>query len=302
MQMQKPISKVNTNFGRSGRRFFTTERDKAVLRFLWKWKLASTASLHEAVGRPNSPYSTYKVLERLARHKYVEVKECDDDRSMPWQLTLKGFESIRNVMGDLCEEGYLSENHWHDRNVMAFQLGEWSTHQLPIVNHFTEQEMRRRLVDYYPPWVPQIKDHRADGYTKITTEKGDVVLAYEVELWAKSLAIYESTLRFYKLIRNLNRVYWLIGDPLVKDQLLRAKNCVHDDSNNFHVFIDLKEYLDVGWDARVTNERSETLFTIRENMQELCGKQYRDYIGNKGGPSRVSVHYDASKVLGKKRT
>ncbi|MGE0528371.1 MAG: hypothetical protein AB7P49_14980 [Bdellovibrionales bacterium] len=30
-------------------------------------------------------------------------------------LTDRGFEAIRGSLGDLTEEGYRSENHWHDR-------------------------------------------------------------------------------------------------------------------------------------------------------------------------------------------
>ncbi len=302
MEKSKQSLKRNPNLGKKGCNTVVTERDLKILHFLWKWKLASTALIHEAIGRPLTPYSSYKALERLTRHHFIESRHTFGKNFSSWILTDKGFETIRPELGQLCEEGYGSENHWHDKNVVAFQLGEWATHSLPVVTHFTEQEMRRRTVDYYPSWVPNSKIHRPDGYTRIEGEGKESVLAFEVELWPKSLSIYETTLRFYELMKKISRVYWLVGDPFVKDIILRAKNCIQDTSLNYHVFVDLYDYINLGWDAPVKNERSERVGTMRENMQEICGDSYGKYLGNKWGQSRVSVHYDSRKVLGKKRT
>jgi len=302
MEDKKTVGRSRSTFGDGGRHFFLTERDVLILRFIWRWKHASTATIHEVLGRPHSEYSTYKALERLNRLNFVETAESFEHRFLSWQLTDKGFRAIRGGLGELCEEGFLTEHHWHDRNVLAFQLGEWATHNFPFVTHFTEQEMRRRSVDQYPPWVPQIGGHRSDGCTRIQINNKTVVLAYEVELWPKSLTIYESVFKYYKSLREYQRIYWLIGEPYVKEQLIHAKTCAKEDSSNYHVFVDLHEYMACGWDARVTNERSQTLFTIRQNMQEICGEPYRDYMGNKWGQSRVTVHYDTRKVLGKKKT
>lgn len=298
---RKPLSKAR-NLGRHGNRRLFTERDGRILRFLWKWKLASTATIHEALGRPLSDYSTYKTMERLARQKLVTTVEAVEQNFRAWTLTDRGFSSILPSLGGLSEEGFASENPWHDRNVLALQLGEWSTNQLPIITHLTEQEMRRRPLDLYPTWAPATKDHRPDGYSMIRTGHQQTVLAFEVEIWAKSVSTYESTLRFYRNIRNLGRVYWMIGDPYVKEQILRAKDCIKEDARNYHCFIDMNEYINVGWDAMVTNERSEKLGTYRQNMQGLCGDSYGKYVGTMQGQSSVTVHYDTRKVLGKKRT
>lgn len=289
------------NLGKRGKHFVMTERDSSILNFLWKWKLASTGTLHEAIGRPRSPYSTYKALERLERHKFIRTEDTFKQNFSSWVLTDKGFEVIRETLGELAEEGYKSENHWHDRNVVAFHLGEWATHQLPIVTHFSEQEMRRRPLECYPEWVPKSKDHRPDGYTKISTGDKDTVLAFEVEIWAKALSTYETTLRFYQLMRGIERIYWLVGDPLVKEQILRARTCVRENSQNLHVFIHINDYIKFGWDAPVTNERSETLGSLRGTMQGICGDVYGKHVGTKWGKSSVTVHYDTHKVLGKKR-
>ena len=276
-------------------------RDGKILEYIWKWKIASTASIHEAVNRPLTEYSTSKVLERLRANGFIVDHHHPRERFYVWSLTEFGFAATAQYLGELEEEGFLSENHRHDRLVQAFQLGEWSTHQDPRILFFTEQDLRRRGVDHYPSWVPHTKEHRPDGYTRIVSSKRQWTFAYEVELSAKSIQKYEGVLWFYKLSSGIDRVFWLVGDPFIKDQILSAKACIRDDSTNYHVFVDLADYEKNGWDAQVTNERSETLFTLRQKYQELCGDFMGEMIGTFRGQSKVSVHLDKRKILGKPR-
>jgi hypothetical protein len=295
MQRSKP-PKV-----KSGIAPYLSSRDAKILEYIWKWKIASTASIHEAVNRPQSEYSTTKVLERLKTNGFILDYHHPRERFYVWSLTEYGFAATAQYLGEIAEEGYLSENHRHDRLVQAFQLGEWSTHQNPRVLFFTEQDLRRRSVEYYPSWVPHTTEHRPDGYTRIAGSKRQLIFAYEVELSAKSTQKYEGILRFYKLSAGIDRVFWLVGDPFIKDQILSAKSCIKDDSTNYHVFVDINDYEKHGWDAQVTNERSETLFTMREKYQELCGDLMGEIIGTLRGQSSVSVHLDKRKLLGKPR-
>jgi hypothetical protein len=289
-----------SNFG--GGRFHLSTRDIEMLDFIWKWKVPSTASIHEAVGRPNSVYSTFKALERLAGLGYIECATNDRYKFKYWVLTEPGFEAIRESLGALKEEGYLSEYPWHDRNVLAFHLGEWPSYRLPMVSQFSEQQLKRYPVDVYPEWVPHTSDHRPDGYTRIQGEKRPWLLAFEVELQPKALHIYDSVIQFYRRIRNIDRVYWMVGDAYVKAQIIEAKTRVKDEQDNYHVFVDHRMYQERGWDAVVTNLRSENLFTLRENNKGMLGQPCGGYLGNQWGASKVSIHYDPRKVLGKTRT
>lgn len=299
------ILKQKRNAGeprRRGPHFSLNDRAKLMMKYIWRWKIASTSSIHEAVNRTASPYSTFKTLERLEKHGFIEAKFEFGERFYVWQLTPLGFRSIRNYLGELKEEGYLSENHYHDRLVQAFHLGEWATYQFPNVTMLTEQEMRRREVTDYPAWVPQTGEHRPDGYTRIQGPVKPVTLAIEVELSAKNVQKYEAILRFYRTARIIDRVLWLVDSPVLKDTILRAKDCIRDDSNNYHLFVGLDDYIKNGWDAAVFSERSENLFTMRGFLGGLCGETYRDILGKFKGQSRVNVHLAKQKVIGKTRT
>lgn len=301
MNFEKPKRPTRAPRTIRGPSFYLTPRDKLMMQYIWRWKIASTASIHEAVNRTASPYSTYKILERLEKNRFMESRFEFAERFYVWQLTEQGFHSIKNYLGELKEDGFLSENHRHDRLVQAFHLGEWATHQFPKVVFCTEQEMRRREVADYPAWVPQTGEHRPDGYTRIVGQKKPVTIAYEVELSAKNVQKYEAVLRFYRTARIIDRVIWLVESPMVRDTILRAKACIKDDSTNYHLFVDLNDYLQNGWDAAATNERSQRLFTLRENYQEICGDLCREIIGKLRGLSTVTVHLANQKVIGKSR-
>lgn len=286
---------------RRGGPTYATPRDINILRYLWKWKVASTASIHEAVNRNESPYSTYKVLEKLFARGFVASNPNWQHRFHVWSLTEKGFNSIKTSLGGLKEDGFSSENHEHDRLVQAFHLGEWSKHQVPCVMLFSEQELRRIEMGLYPHWVPRIQEHRPDGYTRIQGPEKASVIAYEVELSSKGTQRYESTLRIYQGYRQIERVFWLVSSPSVKDEILNAKSCIRDTSLNFHVFVDQYEYEKNGWDAAVTNERSQKLFTMRENLRQLCGDTYKETMAIPQGRAGVNEHLNPLKVIGKTR-
>ena len=285
-----------------GRPEYLTHRDSKILNYIWRWKLASTTSIHEAINKISSKYSTYKILDKLERSGFVGSYFDYEERFYVWQLTSKGFSVVRKKFDELAEEGYLSENPYHDRLVQAFHLGEWSTYHSPNAIFWTEQEMRRFDVADYPEWVPKSKEHRPDGYTRVVGAKKAYTLAFEVELSTKRISKYETTMQFFKHARQIDRVYWLVDQTYTREQILKAKACVNDESFNYHVFIDLEDFKKNGWDAVITNERSERVHTIRENMQEICGDFCGDLMATHRGCSTIHVHLNNLKVIGKTKT
>jgi len=302
MELDKPGRVIKSRKGKRGPDPFLGPQDRLIVEYIWRWKIASTASVHEALFQMKTPYSTYKRLDHLAQSGFIESRHNDWERFYVWQLTERGFNTIKEYLGELKEEGYLSENHRHDRLVQAFQLGEWSTHQFPRVIFFTEQEMRRREPDNYPSWVPQSNDHRPDGYTRLVGEKKARTIAFEVELSTKNVQKYEGILRFYRSVRLVDRVIWLVESDVVRDTILRAKTCIKDDSSNYHLFVTLRDFERNGWDASVANERSQTLFTLREKYRGIFGDTLGEILGKLKGQSRVTVHLTGQKVIGKSRS
>src|SRR5471030_1789878 len=87
---------------------YLSYRDAKILEYIWKWKIASTASIHEAVNRPQSEYSTTKVLERLKANGFILDYHHPRERFYVWSLTEFGFAATAQYLGELAEDGYLS--------------------------------------------------------------------------------------------------------------------------------------------------------------------------------------------------
>jgi hypothetical protein len=269
-----------------------------VLDFLWRWKVATSATLHAVTKGDRTPYATYQALIRLERMKFIQSVLDPRSRFTHWELTKKGFQTIRETLKDLKEKGFKSENPWHDLNVVAFHLGDWVFYPEAKVEFCTEQELRRLGRDDYPAWVPIVGEHRGDGFTRIMSASGrSWLLSYEVELTSKAISRYESIIRYYRMIRECELVFWLVGSNEVKSQILKAKDIVRDPKDNFHLFVDHAEYMKAGWKAVLRNSRNEGLFTIEENLRGLLGDLPRNCQRGAQENLKVSPHYDPRKGL-----
>ena len=76
----------------SKRRFQVTARDRRILQFLWRWKLASTATLASQRFFPGC--SIVRGYNRLLELKKIGLVECHADQKLlnyAWMLSKKGF-------------------------------------------------------------------------------------------------------------------------------------------------------------------------------------------------------------------
>ena len=247
-------------------------RDCAVLDFLWRWKVATTATLHAATRGTRTAVATYQALMRLSRLKLIECQLDKRSCYHYWTLTKTGYNVVRESLGELKEVGFKSENIWHDLNVVAFHLGHWVSYSGDRVEFFTEQELRRRGRDYYPEWVPNTGESRSDGYTRIHSDQGrSWTLAYEVELSAKSLDRYESVIRTYRMYREVDLVLWMVGSSEIMAQIIRAKSQARDPEDRYHLFVDHEEYQRAGWGAQAVNAQGQVVFTFHDFVRGLLG-------------------------------
>ena len=91
MDFEKPNHVTRAPKRKSGPPSQMMPRDRIIMVYIWRWKIASTSSIHEAINRVSSPYSTYKILERLEKSRLVECRYDLGERFHVWQLTERGF-------------------------------------------------------------------------------------------------------------------------------------------------------------------------------------------------------------------
>ncbi|HAR43127.1 MAG TPA: hypothetical protein DCS07_10955 [Bdellovibrionales bacterium] len=255
-------------YGRSG---MFTDTDVKILHFLWRWKLARATDLQFFEGE-HAPLSTiYQRTRRLSERKFIEPIHEQNRQPTWWQLSKKGFQAIRESLGDLKEEGCLTASCLHDQLVLAFHLGELARLRFPGVTFVTEQELKRKDQDLYPEWVPKLKDRRPDGFTRILTPERSWIVAIEVETSDKAQSRLYSQMRSYAYCKEVDYVLWLTGTPLIRDRLRQAMKFYQDRNPDPHRFVDLMDFIRAGWKAPLLQDDGSRFLLPEKNVGCLVG-------------------------------
>jgi len=278
--------------------------DLAITAFLWKWKLSTSLVLFHAVAAGQEKARTFnKRLTKLEERGLIEMNVDYCNRRKLWELTPLGLTQIKSKLPELIDSGIKSASLDHDFACLAFIYGEWAFEKEKKPEIITDQELLRVHEDYKPSWVPDMKTHRADGYLRIPpTSNGATAIAFEAELSVKNCRKYQQAIYFYRRDQKVLRVLWMYRDPYFITQFLRAKAEVRDDTENFHVFVNEEDYLKDGWNANVTNQRSETILKLGELLQRHLGVDPGEIAGNSGMISKISIFHDRKKFVDLKRS
>lgn len=228
-----------------------TKRDFAVLKFLWFWKVSTTAALKLKFFPACAPHTAYNRLHELERRGVILGRADLTGRHFVWTLTAQGNARLKWVLPELRDDGYRSEYPAHDLLVAAVHNGDWLFSRPETVEVFTEQEMRRYAEHSYPEWVPTDESHRPDGYWRIASGTSHRTIALEVELHQKAKRDYRSVARFYEYHSSIKRVLWVV--PRVSTAKRLNALLVGRDSNesNPHVFTTVPDFLKLGWAAPI---------------------------------------------------
>lgn len=271
----------------SNNRGLLGSREVELLRFLWRWKVSTTAALTKAFFKNIAPVSAYKRIWELERDGYIIARPNDRHGQFIWTLTHKGFDVIRPMLPELKEEGYQSENLGHDLVVTALHLGNYLNGVPKDVGVFSEQELRRFHIDFYPEWVPTSNPHRPDGYWSVPTGQPRAIIAIEVELSWKKFVQYEVIADFYASEPKIARVLWLTARPSMTASLHRkiVKALGHKAMN--HDFVSYPSFQQNGWLAPV-------------ELGPEKGKTIAEILGNSGSTSGQPV--DSKLILDTRKT
>lgn len=275
--------------------------DRAIVHFLWKWKVAPIAVLREALALGQNPNTFNKRMRKLERNGLIHCQQEFCIGMALWELTENGFFIIRESLGAIRDHGFHSASRAHDLHALAFQFGEWiwEKSRRPIL--ITDQELLKYPQDILSELLPESDGHRPDGYTLVKTENEHALFAIEVELHAKSVDRYHSLIKWYAPQMKIQRVLWLVGESFVVDQFRKAKVEAKDNSERFHLFVSLDDYKQNGWDALLSTECSERVGTLREILRGQTGQMPGNNAGNGGSKKDLSIFYDHRKFLRIKR-
>ncbi len=252
--------------------------DIRCLKFLWKWKLCTTALLKGAVYTQKSNYRTYRRLLDLSKAKLVRTIISNDGNSYLWLLTENGFEFIKDYLPTLKTDGYKSENRDHDFWVTAIHIGEWLDCYPKNCDTFSEQQLRHIDFPNYPDWVPKTSTHRPDGWWNIALGRpqNQSLIALEVELSRKTPHSYKTLGHYYSKTVTPYQVIWIVTNTKEKTFILKYLKEGSASQASEQSFITIDQYIEKQWLSQIEDGKNmgKTIIEILGQSPETSPKQF----------------------------
>jgi hypothetical protein len=229
--------------------FISITKDIPILEFLWQWKTATTAMFVGHLAGNLTGAAAYKRLQNLAAMGIIQCRSDHSGHNFTWCLTALGFSLIENRLPGLKERGFASEALGHDLCVTAVHLGDWIAIPPDGCSTFSEQQLRRYELEFYPAWVPKTMVHRPDGYWKINDGNLSRLIALEVELsWKRDREIL-AVADFYENLRDIFLVVWVVPTLAFGESMAKKIGQKTGSSAEFHNFFHLSAVQSQGWQA-----------------------------------------------------
>lgn len=221
--------------------------DLQTLISLWQFKALSTSALAAMNFQNTSVEAAYRRLLKLEKFNLIKSIASSNGCGFVWTLQKKGFDTIRDKLGNLKEDGFKTEHLNHDALVSAFHLGNFLG--IPTLGQLvvSEQQLRKIPFDFLPNWIPRDDRRRPDGYWKYRKGDKDFAIALEVELTCKKLEDYDNIGTFYDQTSEVIHVVWLVKNIIDARYIYRRLEKSSSRRSDCHSFILLSEYMKDGW-------------------------------------------------------
>lgn len=240
-----------------------TERDLRVFRFLWKWKISTTAFLHVGFFPDAKAKTAYERLLLLKKAGYLTVYMSNKGAEKLWGLTKVGFSKIRKDLPAFKAEVFKPNSLPHDIRAQAVQLGVFDLVSQQDVVCISEQELRCDP-DYLPNFAKDFS-HKPDGYWVFNNQN---VIAIEVELSHKESQAYYDLAYKYDASEAIKAVLWVVESESFARRILRVVEQFANGSNHKYSIVYYQHFSELSADCRIIggNFRGEKLSFLLEKM------------------------------------
>lgn len=243
--------------------------DYKCLKFLWRWKLCTTALVKHAIYKEKTYYRTYRRLRDLAHAKLITALMSTDGTRFVWSLSEKGFDLLADHLPELETKGFRSENRDHDFWVTAIHLGEWLDAVPKNCDLMSEQQLRHFKMSEYPEWVPKTSTHRPDGWWNINNGKpqNQSLVALEVELSRKSPARYKDVGVYYSKTVKPYQVIWVATNHKeisFIEETIRSSSVSNGEEQSF---LTIDQYIQKQWQSQIEKGKNQG-----KTLLEILGK------------------------------
>ncbi len=258
------------------RTLLTDERDIPLLKFLWRWKLATTAMLTEKFFTRCNPKTAYRRLGTLRKAGFIRIHSDSQQAKYVWLLGKVGFNTIKEMLPLRESETYRSEHIAHDLVVTVTHLGDWLLNTPEKVEMASEQELRSLHPDMLPDWVPKSTSRRPDGYWRVPIRGEMATIALEVELSLKRNVDYEIIGDFYAYHPEITRTLWIAETLTAAKKIEKNIRATIGKKPFTHDFVILSELRTLLWQAPMVigPERGSSISSLLQIKKGNCQPAY----------------------------
>lgn len=232
-----------------------SNRDKAVLIFLWKHRIATFEALKTILFPDLSGEQAYYQLSRLKYGQYAEVVKLEGTRNYVWCLGKRGFRYlVASQLSGAKIKGYRPQSQYHDLLVAGALLGRWAVTRPKNVTIISEQELAALEQTKLPRDLRKKMDHQPDGLWLFHSGRDTAAVALEVEISGKASDRYEQICAFYASEPFFRHVIWIVENWSLGKRILEISKIHGGNRDSLHLFVEQADFEKSEWDAKTLNE------------------------------------------------
>ncbi len=288
------------------------QRDLRIILFLWKFRVATTAMLHQKFFSDTTSRNAYNTLLKLRGHSYIATRTDEYGKDPLWSIDRKGLELIKEYIPETKSNNLKLKNKEKDLLCSGILQGEFLKEIPEEVELITEQMLTVYQNGLLPKYIPDMTEHTPKGYWCFKNENKNRLVSLEIEVTRMSKLHYLDSSYFYKDFSENSRVFWVVKDSTqVKDILfLMYEACP---KYKVHNFVLLKDIYKNGWHAEIIggmdknkilrdvllqNSLSTAGLTLVKCFQDYMLDRRLTYRNHSQSPSRQKTNFaDSMDIL-----
>lgn len=249
-----------------------TKTDKEILYFLWKHRISTFRGLKQTFYPKLSNDQAYYKLRRLRNCRLAANDYFIGTTQRFWKIAYYGYKYLALQNADVRQ--YHIQRQYHDLLTMSALLHPLNSELQKKIQVASQQELKNLNFSQLPKQFLKNKDHLCDGLWMIKNGKETVVVALEVELFARRLEDYKKICAFYGKQNFIKNIVWVIEDFLVVEKIQNASTDFWGNSDSRHLFL-LKQDIERSPSASEFMNPSTNKKSLAEWLHELAGMNFK---------------------------
>lgn len=239
---------------RSLRNAILSNEEADLLRFLWKYRVATFRTLKTIYFPTRSSKSAYDRCRKMEAGQFVAIEKIPGQKDRVFRLDRRGFQYLQaNVLPNLKTKYYKPQSHYHDLVASAALIGDWLYKPLGSVRIVSEQEIKSVDIPEINKAFPNGLSHDPDGIWIFRSGKANRYLGLEVEISGKTDRRYEEVCAFYSSDTFFEHVFWIVKSREHGNQILECSQRHGIPREGVHLMVLLEDFKMNLWDSVVRN-------------------------------------------------